>query len=62
MVEGYMDFNIFLKCVFDSKCDKGKENNLYQIYIELCYSYVLVILFTYKVRILFILCVFYKIK
>ncbi len=41
---------------------KQRENNSYQVYIELCYSYVLVFLFFFKVRILFIFCFSFGIK
>jgi hypothetical protein len=55
MVESCMDFSVSSWFVFYLKCDKRRDNNLYQIYIELCYFYVLVFFF-YKVRILSILC------
>jgi hypothetical protein len=50
MVESSINFNVFFS-VFYLKCDKRRESNSYQVYIKLCYSYVLV-LFLYKVRIL----------
>ncbi len=39
--------------MFYLKCDKGRESNSYRIYIELCYYYVLVFLFFYKVKNIF---------
>ncbi len=52
----YMDYIVSSWCVFYLECDKGKESSSYQVYIDLCYYYVLVIPFVYKVRILSILC------
>ncbi len=46
----------FLWCVFYLKCDKRKESISYQVYIKLCYSYVLVLIFFYKIVILSFLC------
>jgi hypothetical protein len=34
------------------ECNKRRENNSYQVYIKLCYFYVLVLVFSYKVKIL----------
>jgi hypothetical protein len=51
-----MDYIISSRCVFYLECDKGKESSSYQVYIELCYSYVLFIPFFYKVKILSTLC------
>jgi len=48
MVEGCMDFNISSQCVFYLECDKGREDRSYQVYIEFCYFYVLVLHFFYK--------------
>jgi len=45
-----MDSNVPCWFVFYLECDKGRENGSYQIYIELCYSYVLVLLLFYKVK------------
>jgi hypothetical protein len=56
MVKGCMDSNFFSWYVFYLKCDKGWENSSYQVYIEFCYSYVLVFLFFNKVKIWSILC------
>jgi hypothetical protein len=42
--------------VFYLECDKGKESSSNQVYIQLCYSYVLVLLFVYKVKILSTIC------
>jgi hypothetical protein len=41
---------VFLLGVFYLKCDKGKESSSYQVYVELCYSYVLVLFFFYKLK------------
>jgi hypothetical protein len=49
----YIDFNIPSKFVFYLKCDKGRESNSYQVYIQLCYSYILNLLFFYKVKKIF---------
>ncbi len=38
--------------MFYLECDKGRENNVYQVYIIFCYVYVLIVLFFYKVIIL----------
>jgi hypothetical protein len=46
----------FLWCVFYLKSDKGRESSSYQIYIKLCYFYVLVLFFFYKIIILSTLC------
>jgi hypothetical protein len=48
--------------MFHLECDKGRESSSYQIYIELCYSYVLVLLLFYKVKILSILYFSFGIK
>jgi hypothetical protein len=50
MVEGCKDSSVFSQCVFYLKCDKRRESSSDQIYIEFCYSYVLVLLFFYKVK------------
>jgi len=50
-----MDFNVLCWFVFYLECDRGRESSSYQIYIKPCYSYVLVLLLFYKVRILFTL-------
>ncbi len=47
---------VFFHNVFYLKCDKRRESSSYQIYIEFCYSYVLVFLFFYKVKTLSTLC------
>jgi hypothetical protein len=52
MVKGCMHYNVCFYCVFYLECDKGKENNSCQIYVELYYSYVLVYFYFYKVIIL----------
>jgi len=49
----HIDFNIPSKFVFYLKCDKGRDSNSHQVYIQLCYSYVLVLLFFYKVKKIF---------
>jgi hypothetical protein len=56
MVESCMDFNVFSSCVFYLKCDKRRESSSYQVYINLCYSCVLVLLFVYKIKILSTIC------
>jgi hypothetical protein len=44
-LEGCMDSGVSSWCVFYLKCDKGRESSSYQVYIKLCYSYVLVFFF-----------------
>jgi hypothetical protein len=51
-----MDFNVPCWFVFYLECDKRIKSNSYQIYIKLCYYYLLVFLLFYKVKILSILC------
>jgi len=46
---------MFLLDVFYLECDKGKESRSYYVYLKLCYFYVWVLLFFYKVIILYIL-------
>jgi hypothetical protein len=55
MVESCMGFSVSSWFVFYLEWDKIRDSSLYQIYIEFCYSYVLVFFF-YKIRILSILC------
>jgi hypothetical protein len=40
-----MDSNVSSWYVFYLKCDKGRKNNSYQIYVKLYYFYVLVLHF-----------------
>ncbi len=42
--------------MFYFECDKGRESSSYQVYLKLCYSYVLVLHFVYKIKILSIIC------
>jgi len=62
MVKGCMDSSVSSWCVFYLKCDKGKESSSYQFYIKFCYSYILVFLFFYKLKILFIFCSSFRIE
>jgi hypothetical protein len=57
-----MDSIISSWWVFYLECDKGKDGGSYQVYIELCYSYVLVIPFFYKAKILYILCSNFRVE
>jgi hypothetical protein len=45
-----IDSNVSSWCVFYLNCDKRKQSSSYQVYIELCYFYVLVLLFFYKLE------------
>jgi hypothetical protein len=51
-----MDLNVSSWFVFYLECDKRRESSSYQVYIKLCHSYVLVILFFYKIKMLSTIC------
>jgi hypothetical protein len=55
MVQSYIDFNISSWFVFYLECDKGRESSSYQVYIEFCYSYVLVSSIKLKYDLFFVL-------
>jgi hypothetical protein len=62
MIEACMDSNVFSYInvfFFYLELWGRRESSLTSVYIELCYSYVLVFLFFYKIRILSSFCSIY---
>ncbi len=55
MVKSYIDFNISSWFVFHLECDKRRESSSYQVYIKLCYFYVLVSSIKLKYDLFFVL-------